>query len=152
MIKNNKILSLVVIAIIAIIILAISSTDSTTAPKVAEFQFVDIKTPNFGTDDLKVGQTATITVNVKNISNGTISDVYVKTTPKFSNDGEMIKILEVEKKIPNNIGSGGTSGPLSIGVEGVKVPTKDATETILVELFVNNQLQETRELEINLVR
>lgn len=152
MIKNNKILSLVVIAITAFIIFAIISTDSTTTPKVAEFQFVDIKTPNFGTGDLKVGQIATITVNVKNISNGTIGDVYVKTTPKFSDDGEVIKILEVEKKIPNNIGSGGTSGPLSIEVKGIKVPTKDATETILVELFVNNQLQETRELEIDLVR
>lgn len=143
---------IVVIAIIVIGFLATYVSNTQNIP-VAKFRDAIITSPNFivGIPEIKAGQSATLTVNVENISNKTIDNVVIKTHPKISKNGEYISIQK-ETPLGIPIGGGGSSGPISIPIIGIKAPTVQATENIVVELYVKNKLQESKELELKLIQ
>jgi len=138
------------IGIVVIIILAVIFTSPQPEPKVAKFIQTDITTPNFLDPQVKAGEYATITVNVANISAvETIDNVWIKVYPKVSKNGEFLQVIE-KTTINVSIAAGGTSGPKDIRVNAIKPPTSTATETIVLELYVGDILQESKTLSLKI--
>lgn len=152
LLKNNPLVYAGIAAIVIAVVVIAYYASIPSIPQMAKFEGdVILINPKFGATALQENDVATIQYNVRNIHIEAINNVVIKTKPKNSEDGQYIKILKNEDKIPFPIGADGTSGKREIGIEVTNVPYEGKI-ILIVELYVNDQFQQSKEVPVSLIQ
>lgn len=99
---------------------------------------------------IKNGDSAIITVNVQSISNEYDNNAKIITTFAHPEASEFFVIENPEVNVGILQRSGASSGPLEIKITAIATPAKTYTETIKVELVIENDIHDSRVFDISI--
>lgn len=141
-----KKLTIIVIVVVVAIAIGVYYVFSSEKPKLLSFE-----TAAISPSEIIIGQVATITVNVKNISDKPINNITIETIPKYSKDGEYVLVNNKSVSLLP-IDKGGTSGPKPIAVTAINPGIKEGIETLIVTVKINGVEEINKEFDLLIKR